>query len=240
MPQQAKKQKHDAESAAVEEEEMIGLPEELEQIEQQLQKVEEEYGQALLKLMGEFEVKKAPLYEKRRAELKKLKGFWLGCFMSHPQFGSIVTPDVDLPVLEALEDVFVTRDPASAATYTITFTFRKDNQYLAQPEIVVKVTGKEDEIKVDVVKAPKWKDGKDPTKPAKTAGDSKKGKKRAAEYNGLFSLFNEPTEEVADVFNILANEIFPQALTLFMEGQLAEDDDDDDDEEDDDDEDGDE
>ncbi|KAI9136964.1 hypothetical protein BKA69DRAFT_1097548 [Paraphysoderma sedebokerense] len=161
-----------------------------------LDEIELDYNKEFLQLLSKYEAKKAPLYNQRRELLKKIPNFWSIIISAHPAFGGLVSEN-DLSAIEALEDLTVERDPSCAANFTIGMHFGKNDTF-ENKKISANVTFKDGDMETIECSPIKWK-GK--------LSDEEKSE----------SVFNMFEEKELDYLNLIANDLFPKALTYYQE-----------------------
>ncbi|KAG0346596.1 hypothetical protein BG004_001307 [Podila humilis] len=168
------------------------------------------YNQKVEKIDLELAAKRnemmLPLYEQRREIIAKIPNFWLTVFRNHMGLSQIIEEE-DIPALEHLTDVWVKHDPKEIRSFEIVFTF-SDNEYFSNKELIKKVTYKDDEQVAESFTI-NWKDGKDLTK-------SKR--KQGADSDMSDSFFSYFKDDDVTIAHFIANELFPDALSSFVNG----------------------
>ncbi|KAK3827698.1 MAG: hypothetical protein J3Q66DRAFT_320910 [Benniella sp.] len=162
-----------------------------------------------------------PVYEKRREVIAKLPKFWSVVIQNHSELLQ-VNEATDLPILEHLTDIWVNYDPKDSRNFDIIFTF-KENPFFTNKELVKKIVFKDDESTSEAVKID-WKEGKDPSKKRKKGDDDEP-------LESFFSWFDDEDAQLSEIF---AEKIFPEAISIFAgedgdEVVFGEDDEDDED-----------
>ncbi|KAJ3331980.1 hypothetical protein HDU76_001654 [Blyttiomyces sp. JEL0837] len=185
----------------------------------QIDKVQEEFeeiGKAeadeIAKINAAYERKRLPLYKKRDDLLGKIPNFWLKAMQNHDLLLELIEED-EAPILESLKRVAV--DTSEEGCIKMTFTFAK-NDYFSETEFVKVVKElSDDEVHVDAVKI-SW---------TAKANRNKKGSKAAGEKrkfdddnSGFFDWLEsgDSSPSVVHVANVIAEDFYPRALTLYM------------------------
>jgi len=199
-----------------------------------------------------------PVYEKRRAALKKIERFWPVALMHSSVVAFTAQHDADRLALSYLEDVWVVRDAHEPKVFTLEFTFKenpfftdtvlkKEYKYVPAPASSnetpdadgITPSMLEFSWERDVVPQKTtvhWKDeSKNLTKLYPVVQDDE-DPESVADPGSFFNFF-ESEKDHSDLGVTIANEIFPDAIQYFT-GEMGEeldseyDDDDEDDEDD--------
>ncbi|KAF9929428.1 hypothetical protein FBU30_001566 [Linnemannia zychae] len=178
----------------------------IEAVQDQLQAIADETEKVELDLANKRNELMLPIYEKRRKVIAEIPNFWSTLFKVNSGTSQMLD-EADIPIIDHLTDVWVKHDPKDARNYEIIFTF-KENPYFTNKELIKKVVLKDDEqtavdFKID------WKEGKDVTK-------SSKRKKDADESTDSF--FSWFTDDDASLADFIANQVFADALQLYING----------------------
>lgn len=204
------------------EEQIMAAFEKVADIEDEIEKINADQVEEEARLQHRFDLKKAPLYAKRNAIIRDIPNFWMDALVNHQIFSSMITDD-DMPVLEHLKNVEVTRSEDDFRSFKITFYFG-ENPFFANEGLVKELTASGDQS-IKVTNSPiQWKEGKNVT--AKSAGAN--GKRKADDEESFFSWFSEDSDDSIEIANLLISDFYPNAMSYYQ-GQ-----DDDEDEEDDD------
>ncbi|KAJ3091128.1 hypothetical protein HK102_001596 [Quaeritorhiza haematococci] len=225
-------------------------------VEEKLEKIEEEHSREQAVLAAKFELQKQPTYKKRDEAATAIDGFWKMVVSSHPILTNLFSPEED-KVMEHLTSMSVVRDEKQPMNYKLTFKF-SDNEWFTNKELTKEIKWKgKDEFVVENTKI-KWKPGKslgkddkEESKKRKSDSDDKEQPKKKRNgkavdeeeddaeldsddegtYESFFAWMQDDAEDTVEIANIIATDVYPTAGRLIS--ALLGGDDDDDDEEDD-------
>ncbi|EPR59907.1 putative nucleosome assembly protein (NAP) [Toxoplasma gondii TgCatPRC2] len=214
----------------------------LDGIQAELQKLEEECAKQQMVVQKEFDEKKKPVLVKRQEIIDKIPGFWCRCLRNHPQLAYLV--EEDIPILEHLKRIDLDDNIDEHGSYKIKFTFDEAAKAFMEPLVLEKhVQFHNDPCSEEVVSVTEitWKEGKSPVAAAeaKRAGDADDD----VDVVSFFEWFTkEPSEEASrlEVGEIIRREIWHAPVPYFLDevADIDEDDDEDLSDEDEDEEDG--
>lgn len=209
--------------------------EKLQEIQDELEKVNEEASDRVLEVEQKYNEIRRPVYEKRNSTIHAIPDFWLTAFLSHPALFDFLTEE-DQKVFKYLQSLDVEDFKDVKSGYRITFTFRP-NPYFEDTELV-KVFRFSDEGTTSVSGSTvKWKDGMDFTN---GVGPDKEGRKRPLEEESFFSWFSATQLKDAsggihdEIAEIIKEDLWPNPLRYFnneADGEDYEEEDDNDDDE---------
>ncbi|XP_043705927.1 NAP1-related protein 2-like isoform X3 [Telopea speciosissima] len=190
--------------------ELVLSIEKLQEIQDELEKVNEEASDKVLEVEQKYNEIRRPVYEKRNEIIKSIPDFWLTAFLSHPALGDLLS--------EEDQKNFNPNPHFEDTKLTKTFTFFDEG--------TTKITGT----------TIKWKEGMDI---ANGGNHEKKGIKRPIAEESFFSWFSETQQkDISDglhdeVAEIIKEDLWPNPLKYFNNEADEEDiDGDEDDEED--------
>ncbi|KAH7683884.1 template-activating factor I protein [Dioscorea alata] len=196
--------------------ELVLSIEKLQEIQDQLDRVNEETSEKVLEVEQKYNELRRPVYSKRDEIIRAIPDFWLTAFLSHPALGELLTEE-DQKVFRYLVSIDVEDSKDVKSGYSIIFNFSPNpffedtkltKTYSFLDEGTTNITGTEI----------KWKDGVDI---ANSAGLEKKGSKRPLAEESFFSWFGETqqkndsdgmTDEVAE---IIKEDLWPNPLKYF-------------------------
>ncbi|XP_011071637.1 NAP1-related protein 2-like [Sesamum indicum] len=215
--------------------ELVLSIEKLQEIQDELEKINEEASEKVLEVEQKFNEIRKPVYNKRNDVIKSIPDFWLTAFMSHPALSELLTEE-DQKIFKYLSDLEVEDFEDVKSGYSITFKFNP-NPYFEDTNLTKTFTFLEEGITKITATSIKWKEGMGI---ANGVAEEKKGNKRSHAEESFFTWFNDSEhkgdmyeihDEVAD---IIKDDLWPNPLTYFNNEADEEDlevDDDDDDEE---------
>ncbi|XP_004499424.1 NAP1-related protein 2 [Cicer arietinum] len=222
--------------------------EKLQEIQDELEKINEEASDKVLEIEQKYNEIRKPVYDKRNDLIKSIPDFWLTAFLSHPALGDLLNEE-DQKIFKYFSSLEVEDHKDVKSGYSITFNFNP-NPYFEDTKLVKTFTFLEEGTTKVTATPIKWKEGKEIPN---GVSHEKKGNKRAPTDISFFSWFSdtEQKEDLDDIHcevaEIIKDDLWPNPLTYFNNEEADEDDDeagdlgkDDDDSEDDDDDDEDE
>lgn len=196
--------------------ELVMNIEKLQEVQDELEKVNEEASDKVLEVEQKYNEVRRPVYNKRNQIIQNIPDFWLTAFLSHPVLCEILTED-DQKVFKYLQSLDVEDFKDVKSGYSITFTF-KPNPYFEDTRLI-KVFRFSDEGTISVNgTAPRWKDGMDLTNGVMA---DKEGSKRLFSQDSFFKWFKEvqvkdqvdgASDEVAEV---IKEDLWPNPLKYF-------------------------
>ncbi|KAJ4916143.1 NAP1-related protein 2 [Raphanus sativus] len=234
----SKKAKIEEENVEQIDEELVLSIEKLQEIQDDLEKINEKASDEVLEVEQKYNVIRKPVYDKRNEIIKAIPDFWLTAFLSHPALGELLTEE-DQKVFKYLSSLDVEDAKDVKSGYSITFHFNP-NPYFEDEKLIKTFTFLEEGSTKITATPIRWKEGKGLPN---GVSQEKNGNKRALPEESFFTWFSdaqhkedldvEINDEVADV---IKEDLWPNPLTYFNNEADEEDFDDGDDEDDDDDE----
>ncbi|KAH9308258.1 hypothetical protein KI387_036169 [Taxus chinensis] len=213
--------------------ELILAIERLQEIQDELEKVNEEASDKVLEVEQKYNEIRRPVYEKRNGIIQTIPDFWLTAFLSHPALCDLLTEE-DQKVFKYLQSLNVEDFKDVKSGYSISFTFRL-NPYFEDMKLVKVFRFSDDGTTSISGSTVKWKDGMDLTN---GVGPEKEGRKRSLQEESFFKWFSETQEKVPsdvihdEVAEIIKEDLWPNPLKYFNNEADEDDYEDDDDNED--------
>ncbi|CAL0307206.1 unnamed protein product [Lupinus luteus] len=191
--------------------------EKLQDVQDQLQKINEEVNDKVLEIEQKYNEIRKPVYENRDQIIKSVPDFWLTAFLNHPALGELLN-DEDHEIFKYLDSLEVEDNKDVKSGYTITLNF-KPNPYFEDAKLIKTYTFL-DEGTTKITATPiKWKEGKGIPN---GVDHQKKGKKRDLFYVSFFSWFSDSEEKDDDmddihdeVAELIKDDLWPNPLTYF-------------------------
>ncbi|KAL1322711.1 hypothetical protein HN51_067706 [Arachis hypogaea] len=190
--------------------------EKLQELQDELEKVNEEASDKVLEVEQKYNEIRKPVYDKRNEIIKSIPDFWLTAFLSHPALCDLLTEE-DQKIFKYLHSLDVEDFKDMKLGYSITFNF-KDNPYFEDTKLTKTFTFFEEEGTTKITgTAIKWKEGMGA---ANGVNHETKGNKRTLAEESFFSWFGETeqkdlaefTDEVAE---IIKEDLWPNPLKYF-------------------------
>ncbi|PIA62650.1 hypothetical protein AQUCO_00200575v1 [Aquilegia coerulea] len=167
-------EKRDEEESIDEIDESIVLTiEKLQELQDELEKVNEEACEKILEVEQKYSEIRRPVYTKREEVIKAIPDFWSTAFLNHPSIDEFLRPE-DQKVFEYLSSLEVEDFKDVKSGYSITFNF-KPNPYFDDTKLLKTYFFPENEITKVTGTTIKWKEGMDISK---SVNHEKKGRKR--------------------------------------------------------------
>ncbi|EPS66899.1 hypothetical protein M569_07877, partial [Genlisea aurea] len=199
--------------------ELLHTVEKLQEIQDELEKVNEEASEKVLEVEQKFNEIRKPIYEKRNEVIKSIPDFWLTAFITHPALSELVTAE-DQKIFKYLTDLEVEDFKDLKSGYSISFKF-SPNPYFEEAKLTKTFSFFEEGITKITATPIKWKNG---TGTPNGIPEGKNGNKRPYAEDSFFAWFNESEhkgdayeihDEVAD---IIKDDLWPNPLTYFNNG----------------------
>ncbi|ERM99064.1 NAP1-related protein 2 [Amborella trichopoda] len=217
--------------------ELVLSIEKLQEIQDELEKVNEEASDKVLEVEQKYNEIRRPVYGRRNEIIQTIPDFWLTAFLSHPALCDLLSEE-DQKIFKYLHSLDVEDSKDIKSGYTITFNFNT-NPYFEDAKLIKTLTFSDDGSTKVTGTTIKWKEGMDVSN---GINHGKEGKKRPFSEGSFFTWFSETdqqkdfTEGLQDeVAEIIKEDLWPNPLKYFnneAEGDFDEDDDDDENEDD--------
>lgn len=214
----AKKTKVDEENAEEQiDSELVLSVEKLQEIQDELDKINEEVIEKILEINQKYSEVRKPIYDKRADVIKIIPDFWLTAFMSHPFLVELLSEE-DQKIFKYLSSLDVEEFKDVKSGYSISFNFNS-NPYFEDSKLTKSfIFINEGLTKVTATKI-KWKDGMG--LPNGVAHDKKGNKRPHEEDESFFSWFSETHEEDNideindEIAEAIKDDLWPNPLTYF-------------------------
>ncbi|XP_022856239.1 NAP1-related protein 2-like isoform X1 [Olea europaea var. sylvestris] len=188
--------------------ELVLSVEKLQEIQDELEKINEEASEKVLEVEQKYNEIRKPVYDKRSDVIKSIPDFWLTAFLSHPAFSELLTEE-DQKIFRYLSSLEVEDSKDVKSGYTITFNFNP-NPYFEDTKLTKIFTFLEEGTTKITATSIKWKAGMGISN---TVAEEKKGNKRS--HSEESSILSEPSALAAK-----GNESF---FTWFSDSQQKDD-----------------
>uniref|UniRef100_A0A0D9W5S8 Uncharacterized protein n=1 Tax=Leersia perrieri TaxID=77586 RepID=A0A0D9W5S8_9ORYZ len=171
--QKGKKPRTDGEECDLLDAALVASIEKLQEIQDEIEKVNEEACDKVLELEQKYNEVRRPVYVRRNEIIKQIPDFWLTAFLSHPVLGELLTED-DQKIFKHLESIDVDDSEDIKSGYSITLTF-SPNPYFEDTKLTKVYSFSGDEVLKVKATSITWKKGMDI---ANDGAYTKKGDKR--------------------------------------------------------------
>ncbi|KAF9671478.1 hypothetical protein SADUNF_Sadunf12G0051900 [Salix dunnii] len=166
-------------------EELVLSIEKLQEIQDDLEKINEEASDKVLEVEQKYNEIRKPVYDKRNEIIKSIPDFWLTAFLSHHTLGTLLTEE-DQKIFKFLSSLQVEDSKDVKSGYSITFYF-EPNPYFEETKLI-KSFAFLDEGTTEITATPiSWKEGMGPPN---GVSHENKGKKRLLAYESFLSWFS--------------------------------------------------
>ncbi|XP_009780776.1 uncharacterized protein [Nicotiana sylvestris] len=199
-----KKQKMAEKAEDEENNQLVLCIEKLQDIQDKLEKINEEARDEVLKIAQKFSQLRKPVYEKRNDIIKTIPNFWLTAFLRHPFLGNLVSTEEDHKTFKYLSSIEVEDTEDFKSGYTITFYF-SPNPFFENTMLSKTYTFLEDGRPTKVTASTvQWTEGN--------------GVAPLAEERSFFLWFSsEVNQKYDEVAAIIKDELWPNPLNYFNE-----------------------
>ncbi|KAK6123039.1 hypothetical protein DH2020_043221 [Rehmannia glutinosa] len=200
--------------------ELVLSIEKLQEIQDELEKINEEASEKVLEVEQKYNEIRKPAYDKRNDIIKSIPDFWLTAFMSHPALSELLTEE-DQKIFKYLNNLEVEDFKDVKSGYSITFVsllffqalenlnIFSPNPYFEDTKLTKTFTFLEEGITKINATSIKWKEGMGIPN---GIAEEKKGKRSHAEES-FFSWFND-SEHKGDIFEIHDEEADEEELEM--------------------------
>ncbi|KAL2482437.1 NAP1-related protein 2 [Forsythia ovata] len=198
--------------------ELVLSVEKLQEIQDELEKINEEASEKVLEVEQKYNELRKPVYDKRNDVIKSIPDFWLTAFLSHPAFSELLTEE-DQKIFRYLSSLEVEDSKDVKSGYTITFNFNP-NPYFEDTKLTKTFTFLEEGTTKITATSIKWKAGMGISN---TVAEEKKGNKRSHAEESFFTWFGDSqqkddVEEIHDeIADLIKDDIWPNPLTYFFD-----------------------
>ncbi|XP_030954229.1 NAP1-related protein 2-like [Quercus lobata] len=194
---------------------LVQYIEKLQEVQDELEKVNEEAGDKVLEIEQIYNEIRRPVYNTRNEIIKTIPDFWLTAFLSHPALCDLLNEE-DQKIFKYLDSLDVEDFKDVKSGYSITFNFN-ENPYFEDPKLTktfiffgegtTKITGT----------TIKWKEDMGASN---RVNHEEKGNKRPRTDVSFFSWFTETeqkefTELYDEVAEIIKEDLWPNPLKYF-------------------------
>ncbi|KAK6920846.1 Nucleosome assembly protein (NAP) [Dillenia turbinata] len=197
--------------------EFLKALESLQEVQEELEKINEEASDEILKIEQKYNEVRKPVYDKRNEIIKSIPDFWLTAILSHPALIDFLTEE-DQKIFKYLDSLEVEDFKDVESGYSITFHF-KPNPYFEDTKLTRTYTYLEEEGTAKVIATSiKWKEGMGIPN---GVNHEKKGSKRSSYQESFFEWFsntelkNDIAEIHDEVAEIIKEDLWPNPLTYF-------------------------
>ncbi|EHA8590258.1 NAP1-related protein 2 [Cocos nucifera] len=196
--------------------ELVLSIEKLQEIQDELERVNEEASDKVLEVEQKYNEIRRPIYGKRNEIIKSIPDFWLTAFLSHPALSNLLSEE-DQNIFKYLESLEVEDFKDLKSGYSISFNF-SPNPYFEDTSLK-KTYSFFDEGTTNITSTTiRWKEGMNT---ANGVAYDKSGKKRPFPEESFFSWFGETQQKSIsegfsdEVAEIIKEDLWPNPLKYF-------------------------
>ncbi|XP_058761863.1 NAP1-related protein 2-like isoform X1 [Vicia villosa] len=206
--------------------ELILSIEKLQEIQDSLEKINDEASDKVLEIEQKYNEIRKPIYDKRNEILKSIPDFWLNAFLSHPTLSELLNEE-DQKIFKYLSSLEVEDNKDVKSGYTITLNFNQ-NPYFEDSKLSKTFTFLE-EGTTNITATPiRWKEGKGIPN---GVDHEKNGNKRAPVDVSFLSWFCDCEQKDDDLLDIhdevaelIKDDLWSNPLIYFNNEELDEED----------------
>nr|XP_043635883.1 NAP1-related protein 1-like isoform X2 [Erigeron canadensis] len=209
----------DEENAEQIDSELVLSIEKLQEVQDELEKINEEASDKVLEVEQRYNVVRKPVYDKRSEVIKSIPDFWLTAFLSHPVLSDLLTEE-DQKIFKHLTSLEVEDFKDVKLGYSISFNF-SPNPYFEDLKLTKTFTFLDEGTTKVTATSIKWKEGMGIPNGVCGHDHEKKGNKRCHEDDSFFSWFSgsqqkDDMDEIHDeVAEIIREDLWTNPLTYF-------------------------
>ncbi|KAK4490710.1 hypothetical protein RD792_001410 [Penstemon davidsonii] len=174
-----------------ERDELFVAVEKLQEVQEEIEKVNEEANEKVLEIEQKYNESRKPVYVRRNKIISSIPGFWATAFLSHPTLGDMLTEE-DQKIFKYLDSLDVEDFQDLKSGYCITFNFQP-NPFFENTKLTKTIKFFDEGTLSATGTAIIWKDGMGPA--ADVSNNGKKGNKRPLSKESFFSWFSNPKQE---------------------------------------------
>ncbi|KAM5221519.1 protein SET-like [Ctenodactylus gundi] len=190
-----------------------------EDIQKEIDKLNEQASEEILKVQQKYNKLRRPFFQKRSELIAKIPNFWLTTFVNHPHVFAQLG-DEDEEVLHYLTRVEVIEFEDIKSGYKIDFYFDENPYFenkLLSKEFRVSESGDPSSKSTEI----KWKSGKDVTKRSSQAQVKAGSKRQREEPDSFFTWFSEHSEAGEDELGeAIKDDIWPNPFHYYLDPEL--------------------
>jgi len=195
--------------------ELVLSVENLQEVQDELEKVNEEASDKVLEVEQKYNEIRRPVYVKRNEIIKAIPDFWLTAFLSHPALCDLLSEE-DQKIFNYLDSLDVEDFKDVKSGYSITFNMN-ENPYFEDTKLTKTFTFYDEGTTKITGTNIKWKEG---TVASNGVDHEKKGNKRPHADESFFSWFGETQQkDIAELHDeiaeIIKEDLWPNPLKYF-------------------------
>ncbi|GJR42857.1 NAP1-related protein 2-like protein [Tanacetum coccineum] len=137
--------------------ELVLSIEKLQEIQDELEKINEKASEEVLEVEQKYNVVRKPVFDKRSDIIKSIPDFWLTAFLSHPVLSDLLNEE-DQKIFKHLISLEVEDSKDMKSGYSITFNF-SPNSYFEDAKLTKTFTFTDDGTTKITATPIKWKEG---------------------------------------------------------------------------------
>ena len=191
----------------------------IDEIQTEIEKLNEQASEEILKIDQKYDKLRQPFYKKRHEHIAKIPNFWYRTLVNHPQISSIITEE-DEEILKHLTEIEVVELEDAKQGFRVNFHF-EPNAFFENTVLSRDIVLSEDGSKSATCEI-KWKERKNPFEKKKAAG-----RKRPALNDSFFCWFTTQGSEgdegegmvIDEIGEYIKEELWSNPLNFLVEGE---------------------
>ncbi|QOY40163.1 Nucleosome assembly protein (NAP) [Cryptosporidium parvum] len=190
----------------------------LEEVDTRLMELDSECAKEQMIIQRQFDEKKKPIFDERKAIIEKIPKFWADTISRHPVFQDNMHPE-DFDILEYLKDIELEDNLDNEGSYKIKLIFDEAVSEFMEPNILVKhIIFKDNQEIVNEVTKINWKKESPRSIIEKKFIDTEENEE---EYKNsvlsFFDFFSENISDDIDIGEIIRRDIYHAPLLYYRE-----------------------
>lgn len=188
--------------------------EDIDGIQNEIDKLNEEASEEILKVEQKYNKLRKPFFGKRNEVIERIPKFWVTAFINHPQISAILDQEEE-ECLHYLTKVEVEEFEDIKSGYKLVFYFKSNpfftNEVLCK-EFHLAKTGDPESNSTEI----EWKDGMN-LSVKQTSNDSKDRKRRQGRRRNFFAWFQDNGDPSADdIAEVIKDDMWPNPLQYYL------------------------
>jgi hypothetical protein len=203
--------------------------EKIDEIQNDIEKLNEQASEEILKIDQKYDKLRQPFYKKRCEHIAKIPKFWMTTLLNHPQISSIISEE-DEEILKHLTEVEIVEMEDAKSGFKINFHF-EPNPFFENSILTREIFMSDNPIKPSVCEI-KWKEGQNPAEKKRVTS----GRKRSGLTDSFFYWFTNSGEGdegegmvIDEIGELIKEEIYANPLQYLVEQEGDDDEADEDD-----------
>jgi len=196
------------------------LLEEIDTCQNEIDALNEQASEEILKIEQKYNKLRKPFYEKRSTIISKVDKFWVTTFINHPRISGILQ-DQEEDCLHYMTKLHVEDFDDVKTGYSISFHFKEnpyfENEVLTKEFHLAAENSAPDFVQSSTSTPIKWKEGKDLLKELQSMPQASKKRDLHNEHKSFFDWFCDTSDPVNDdLAELIKDDVWPNPLQFFL------------------------